>query len=97
METNDKHRFDGKEDKGYLQKPFDENNDRLSQIDNESARLAEEREDTKTFRESDPTKRGEAFPNVPEIRMPHRSKGIQVFRQTWANSCLKLNFEPICS
>lgn len=66
METNDKHRFDGKEDKGYLQKPFDENNDRLPQIDNESARLAEEREDTKTFRETDPNNRGEAFLNVPD-------------------------------
>gem|GEM_PF-7068017 len=66
METDDKHRFDGKEDKGYLQKPFDENNDGLPQIDNESARLAEEREDTKTFRENDPDKRGEAFPNVPD-------------------------------
>ncbi|RYG42907.1 MAG: hypothetical protein EOO01_22230 [Chitinophagaceae bacterium] len=41
-----KHRFDGKEDRNYHQKPFDDVSDKLGQIDEESASIADKTEGT---------------------------------------------------
>lgn len=41
MDTDHKHRFDGKEDRNYHQKPFDDNTDPLPQIDEASAKMAD--------------------------------------------------------
>ncbi|HLN95160.1 MAG TPA: hypothetical protein VK183_05945 [Flavobacterium sp.] len=60
METDHTHRFDGKEDKGYHQKPFEDNADPLSQIDPVSAGLAGENEGTTTSGESDTNEREKA-------------------------------------
>lgn len=60
METDHKHRFDGKEDRNYYQKPFDDNTDRLPQIDEESARLAERRPNTAAFGDPDGAGKGQA-------------------------------------
>lgn len=40
MEDKNKHKYDGKEDRNYHQKPFDEVADGLPQIDETSADLA---------------------------------------------------------
>jgi hypothetical protein len=39
MDTPHEHTFDGKEDRNYHQKPFDDNTDPLPQIDDASAAL----------------------------------------------------------
>ncbi len=39
MDTPHNHKFDGKEDRNYHQKPFDDNTDPLPQIDKASADL----------------------------------------------------------
>jgi hypothetical protein len=52
METKD-HKFDGKEDRNYYQKPFDENTDNLSQMDEGSAKMADKGVDKKTNPENE--------------------------------------------
>ena len=41
MDSNDKHKYDGKEDRNYHQKPFDDVTDPLPQIDDDSASKAD--------------------------------------------------------
>lgn len=67
METDHRHRFDGKEDRNYHQKPFDENTDPVSQIDDASATLAERRSEKQHAGDPDAAGKGaQAFPNVPD-------------------------------
>ncbi|UMY64715.1 MULTISPECIES: hypothetical protein [unclassified Flavobacterium] len=74
METDHTHRFDGKEDKGYHQKPFEDNADPLPQIDPVSAGLAEESEGTKTSGESDKNEREKTpVATTPETTSPTES------------------------
>lgn len=64
MDIDHKHRFDGKEDRNYHQKPFDDNTDRLPQIDEDSATLAERRPHDVPF--GDPDGAGKGQPVDPQ-------------------------------
>lgn len=52
MDTHDTHKYDGKEDRNYYQKPFDEVTDELPQIDDESADMAVKRDHKETGTEN---------------------------------------------
>lgn len=52
MKDKNTHKFDGKEDRNYHQKPFDEVNDKLGQIDEASASLADKTVDKSTGSEN---------------------------------------------
>lgn len=52
MDTHDTHKYDGKEDRNYYQKPFDEVTDKLPQIDGESAKMAGRRDYKETGTEN---------------------------------------------
>ena len=56
MDTKKDHKFDGKEDRNYHQKPFDDVTDNLPQIDESSANLADKKTETSDESNSDDKK-----------------------------------------
>lgn len=48
------HTFDGKEDRNYHQKPFDDVTDKLGQIDEASATIADKRQGTEEVPDENP-------------------------------------------
>ncbi|RZJ65954.1 MAG: hypothetical protein EOO50_11860 [Flavobacterium sp.] len=60
MDTQHNHKFDGKEDRNYHQKPFDDVTDNLPQIDETSAKLADKTPQKETSAEDEDSDRDKA-------------------------------------
>lgn len=63
MDTHDTRKYDGKEDRNYYLKPFDEVTDELPQIDDESAAMAVKRDHKGTGAENAEAQTGKSYTN----------------------------------